>query len=101
MRYNQKRARKSSERIELWIFIPHFSKFRAFRTLQPPKRHVVLEFLAENKAFHFSKRALRAGTSRNKWLKKALLKVHSHLISFVTCFSSTNNTSLKMVAVHI
>ena len=40
--------------------------------LQPPKRHVFLEFLAEKKAFHFPKRALRAGTARNKWLKKAL-----------------------------
>ena len=30
------------------------------------------EVLIENKAFHFSKRALRAGTARNKWLKKTL-----------------------------
>ena len=72
MRFNQKRAGKSSQRAQLWIFTPHSSKFRAFRTLHPPKRHVFLEFLVENKAYHFSKRALRAGTARNKWLKKAL-----------------------------
>ena len=39
----------------------------------PPKQHVFLEFLVENKAFRFSKRALRASTARNKWLKKALI----------------------------
>ena len=39
----------------------------------PQKQHVFLEFLVENKAFRFSKRALRAGTARNKWLKKALI----------------------------
>ena len=31
-----------------------------------------LEFLVENKVFHFSKKAQRVGTARNKWLKKAL-----------------------------
>ena len=35
----------------------------------PPKRHVFLEFLVEKKTFRFSKRALRAGTACNKWLK--------------------------------
>ena len=75
MRYNQKRAIKCSKRAQLWIFTPHFSKFRAFRMWHPPKWHWVLEFLAEKKAFHFLKRALRAGTARNKWLKKALLKM--------------------------
>ena len=34
-----------------------------------PKWHVFLEFLVEKKAFCFSKRALHAGTARNKWLK--------------------------------
>ena len=72
MRYNQKRAIKSSKRAQLWIFTPHFSKFRAFRTLYPPKRHVFLEFLAEKKASDFSKRALRVDIAQNKWLKKAL-----------------------------
>ena len=28
--------------------------------------------LVEKKPYHFSKRALRAGTALNKWLKKAL-----------------------------
>ena len=47
--------------------------------LNPPKRNVVLMvftenklFYTENKLFYFSKRALRAGTARNKWLKEAL-----------------------------
>ena len=69
VRYNQKRARKSSKRTQLWVFTPHFFKFRAFRKLHPPKRHVFLEFLAEKKVFRFAKRALSAGTARNKWLK--------------------------------
>ena len=34
----------------------------------PPKRHVFFEVLIE-KTFRFSKRALRAGTARIKWLK--------------------------------
>ena len=72
MRYDQKRATKSSKRAQLWIFTSHFSKFRAFRTLQPHKQHVFLEFLVENKAFHVSKRALRTSTTRIKWFKKAM-----------------------------
>ena len=36
MRFNQKRARKSSKRAQLLIFTPHSSKFKAFRTLHPP-----------------------------------------------------------------
>ena len=49
-----------------------FSKFRAFAMLHHPKQHVVLKVLIEHKAFYFSKRALRAGTACNKWLKFAL-----------------------------
>ena len=37
---------------------------------------MVLEFLVEKKAFHFSKKALCEGTACNKWLKKAM-KGHS------------------------
>ena len=40
--------------------------------LNSPKRNVILMALTENKLFYFSKRALRAGTARNKWLKEAL-----------------------------
>ena len=36
----------------------------------PTKRYMFLEFLVENKAFHFSKRALRADTACNKYIKK-------------------------------
>ena len=71
MRYNQKRARKSSKKRHIWISTSYFLEFRAFRTLHHPKRHVFLEFLAEKKAFHFSKRSLRAGTARYKELKKS------------------------------
>ena len=69
VRYNQKRAKKSSKRAQVWVFTPYFCKFRTFRTLHLPKRHVFLEVLVEKKAFCFSKRALCAGTARNKWLK--------------------------------
>ena len=41
-------------------------------TLHPPIQHVFWEFLVENKAFHSTKRALRANTACNKWLKQAL-----------------------------
>ena len=40
-------------------FYPYFIKFRAFRTLHSPKRHVFLEVLVKSKAFYFSKRELR------------------------------------------
>ena len=63
----QKRARKSSKRARLWIFIPHVSKFTALKTFHPPKQHVFLEVLIENKAFYFSKRALRVETACSKW----------------------------------
>ena len=43
---------------QLWIFTPRFFKIGAFRMLYPSKRHVFFEFLVEEKAFHFSKRAL-------------------------------------------
>ena len=69
VRYNLKRAKRSSKRAQLWIFATHFFKFRAFVTLHPPKQHVFLEFSVENKAFYFTKRALCADTARNKWLK--------------------------------
>ena len=69
VRYRQRRARKSSKRAQLWTFTPHFSKFRVFRTVHSTKRDVFLEFLVENKAFNFSKRALRANIARDKWLK--------------------------------
>ena len=47
-------------------FLPlTFFKFRASRMLQPPKQ----QFLVEEKVFCFAKRALHAGTARNKWLK--------------------------------
>ena len=57
----------------MWIFTPHFSKFRTFGMLHPPKWHMFLEFLVKNKAFCFSKRALRPGAAGNKWFKKALI----------------------------
>ena len=58
-------VRQSSKRAQLWNFTPHFSKFRAFKTLNPPEL-VFLELLLQNKAFYFSKRALWAGTTRSK-----------------------------------
>ena len=69
MRYKQKGARKSSRRAHLRIFTPHFSKFRAFRMLHPPKRHVCLKFSVEKKTFYFSKRVLRRGTARSVLVK--------------------------------
>ena len=41
--------------------------------LHTPKRHAVYKIFTENKLFYFSKRALRAGTECNKWLKEVLL----------------------------
>ena len=39
------------------------------KILHPTKQHVGLKVLTENKVFYFSKKALRAGTAPNKWLK--------------------------------
>ena len=71
MQYTPKRAKKSSKRAQFWIFT-NFFKFRAFITLHPlpPKQHVFLEFLVENKEFYSTKKALRADAARtanNKW----------------------------------
>ena len=37
--------------------------------LHPPKQHVILKVLTENKVFYFYKKALYKGTEPNKWLK--------------------------------
>ena len=66
---NPKRAKKSSKRAQLLIFTTHFFKFRAFITLHPPKQHVFLEVLVENKAFYSTKKTPGADTVHNKWLK--------------------------------
>ena len=57
----------------------------------PPKRHVFLEFLVENKAFHFSKRTLCADIACSKWLKKGLLtfKSFNELTNTAGVISST------------
>ena len=80
---------------------PHnSSKFRAFRTVHPLKRHVFLEVLVENKAFHFLKRALRAGTACNKCLRKALLNfTGSPVFIIVTTCSITFNNGKAIKAV--
>ena len=76
MRYNQKRQ-TSPVKGRNCGFLPHiFPNLGHLERSTPPKRHVFLEFLVENKAFHFSKRALHAGTAHNKWLKKALGNCH-------------------------
>ena len=60
MRYNQKESPVKG--LNYGFFTLHFFKFRAFRTLHLPKRHVFLEFLVEKKAFHFSNRGLGFST---------------------------------------
>ena len=44
MQYNQKRAKMSSKRAQLWNFATHFFKFRAFIMLFSPKQHVFMDF---------------------------------------------------------
>ena len=56
VRCNQRIKRRSSKRAELSIFTPCFLQIQG------------LEFLVENWAFDFSKRALRAGTPPKNWL---------------------------------
>ena len=53
------------------IFPLIFANIEHLECYTPPKRYVVLKVLTENTIMYFSKRALRAGTARNKWLKKA------------------------------
>ena len=48
----------------------------------PTKWHQFLQFLGENKAFYFSKRAVRAVTVCNDWLKQALCGLHFHAMRF-------------------
>ena len=88
MRYNQKKA-KSPVKGKNCGFLPLI--FRAFRTLHFLKRYVLSKILIKKKAFYFSKRALRAGKLRNKWLKKALsfkiFFIQSILLFFAKCLS--------------
>ena len=58
----QKSARKSSKRAQLWIFTQNIFKFRAFGILNTAKQQVVLKVFTENEIFYFSKRALRVGS---------------------------------------
>ena len=43
-----------------------------------PTGHEVLKVSPENKLFHFIKRALRSGTSSNKWLNEAMKMLVIH-----------------------
>ena len=56
----------------LWIFPTNFSKVRVFEMLHPHKWYVVLNVFVK-KLSYFPKRALHADTTRNEWLKEALL----------------------------
>ena len=55
----------------VWIKKGHtyFSKFRVIRKCKPPKQHANIKLLECTNAKQNSKRALRAGTGRNKCLK--------------------------------
>ena len=91
MRYNQNRARKSSERAQLWIF-----KLEHYTPSPSLKRRVFLEFLVENKVFHFSKGAFCAGTARKKWLKEALLdKKKNETIGLDLTFLTQETTGIN------
>ena len=80
MRYNEKRAGKFGKRAQLWVFHSKCPKFTAFGMLHPLNGMWFQRFFSENKLFHLSKRALRAGTARNKWLKEPLAsKCFSHI----------------------
>ena len=52
--------------------------------LHPPKWHVILKVLMENKVFYSSKRALRVDNARYKWLKEDLDVVSIALKSWFT-----------------
>ena len=73
---------KSSLRAHLWIFTPNSSKFRAIWNATPPKQHVVLKVLTDNKAFCFWNKALRPSTARNKRVKWVLTGLKSVGSSF-------------------
>ena len=70
VRFNKK-GQESRENSTIMYFYPSFFQFRIFRMLNPQQKkwHVFLEVLGEDKAFYFSKRALRADTEHNKLLK--------------------------------
>ena len=55
------------------VLYPLFFKIKGIYNATPPKRHVVLQVLQEDKVIDISEGALRAGTGRNEWLKYALL----------------------------
>ena len=83
----RQRRKTSSRRFQDVLIKKNVCWIRTFKTLHPPKRHVFPELLVEKKTFHFSNRAQRVGTARNKWLKKVLSreriyqKIHWNLSS--------------------
>ena len=70
MRYTEKRAKKPIKKTEKGIFKLSFSHSLLNYTYKTtlPKLNLVLKVLTDNKMF-FLKRALHAGTARNKRLK--------------------------------
>ena len=89
MRYNQNRARNLVKEHNC-EYLTYIFQNLGHLNATPPKRHVFLKFLGEKNifhvdfqiwsienatppkwrtAFHFSKRALLAGTIPNNWLK--------------------------------
>ena len=52
-----------------------------------PQNDILKKILVENKAFHFSKRALRAGNAHNKWLKKPWVYI-TNKVNYTKLFKS-------------
>ena len=65
-------GKKVTQKGTIMVFYPLFFQIKEIYNATPPKQHVVLQILREDKVIDFSKRALHAGTARNKWLKYTL-----------------------------
>ena len=55
------------------VFYTLFFQIKSIYNLTTPKGHVVMQVLQDDKVINFSKRALHAGTVRNKRLKYTLV----------------------------
>ena len=65
-------GKKVTQKGTIMVFYPLFFQIKEIYNATPPKEHVVLQILQEDKVIDFSKRALHAGTARKKWLKYTL-----------------------------
>ena len=77
----RKKGKEVQEKGTIMIFPLIFANLGHLECYTHSKWYVVLKVLTENMVMYFSKRALRADTTLNKWLKIALLGFYQNFLT--------------------